>query len=200
MLSKHEPKGQHWLVKILFVAILIVAVGSITGEWLGIKNMLGNLWFWFGHQGWEYLELGRVWQILLTLGMVLWAVIVFRSIRPLLKGQDKGGLPYMLLLWRYGHSSLFFQFWFDRLKDPQLDKLLATIKPDQLTRAEARPASGRRCRRPRSRRTPPTLQRMCRRNRRTDSTLDVIPATAGGGTVCFADQATATLRASFSGT
>lgn len=109
MLSKHEPKGQHWLVKILFVAILIVAVGSITGEWLGIKNLLGNLWFWFGHQGWEYLELGRVWQILLTLGMVLWAVIVFRSIRPLLKGQDKGGLPYMLL---YGVMAipLFFSF------------------------------------------------------------------------------------------
>ncbi len=109
MLSKHEPKGQHWLVKILFVAILIVAVGSVTGEWLGIKNMLGNLWFWFGHQGWEYLELGRVWQILLTLGMVLWAVIVFRSIRPLLKGQDKGGLPYMLL---YGVMAipLFFSF------------------------------------------------------------------------------------------
>ena len=109
MLSKHEPKGQHWLVKILFVAILIVAVGSITGEWLGIKNMLGNVWFWFGHQGWEYLELGRVWQILLTIGMVLWAVIVFRSIRPLLKGQDKGSLPYMLL---YGVMAipLFFSF------------------------------------------------------------------------------------------
>ncbi|MCC7527337.1 MAG: cbb3-type cytochrome c oxidase subunit I, partial [Candidatus Melainabacteria bacterium] len=109
MLSRHEPNGQHWLVKVLFVAILIVAVGSITGEWLGIKNMLGNVWFWFGHQGWEYLELGRVWQILLTIGMVLWAVIVFRSIKPLIKGQEKGSLPYMLL---YGVMAipLFFSF------------------------------------------------------------------------------------------
>ena len=109
MLSKHEPKGQHWLVKILFVAILIVAVGSIGGEWLGIKNMLGNLWFWFGHQGWEYLELGRFWQALLTIGMVLWAFIVFRSISPLLKGKDHGSLPYMLL---YGVMAipLFFSF------------------------------------------------------------------------------------------
>ncbi|HNB24446.1 MAG TPA: cbb3-type cytochrome c oxidase subunit I, partial [Candidatus Melainabacteria bacterium] len=95
MLSKHEPKWQHWLVKALFVAILIVAVGSIAGEYLGIKNMLGNLWFWFGHQGWEYLELGRFWQALLTVGMVLWAFIVFRSIRPLLHGKDHGSLPYM---------------------------------------------------------------------------------------------------------
>ncbi len=109
MLSKHEPKGQHWLVKILFVAILIVAVGSICGEWLGIKNMLGELWFWFGHQGWEYLELGRFWQALLTIGMVLWAFIVFRSIRPLLAGKDHGSLPYMLL---YGVLAipLFFSF------------------------------------------------------------------------------------------
>jgi Nitric oxide reductase large subunit len=109
MLSRHEPKGQHWLVKILFVAILVVAVGSICGEWLGVKNMLGDLWFLFGHQGWEYLELGRFWQILLTIGMVLWAVIIFRSIAPLLKGQDKGSLPYMLL---YGVFAipLFFSF------------------------------------------------------------------------------------------
>lgn len=109
MLSKHEPKGQHWLVKALFVAIVIVAVGSIAGEWLGIKDMLGDMWFWFGHQGWEYLELGRVWQILLTVGMVLWAFIIFRSVRPLLKGQDHGSLPYMLL---YGVFAipLFFSF------------------------------------------------------------------------------------------
>lgn len=109
LLSKHEPAGQHWLVKALFGAILIVAVGSICGEWLGIKDMLGNLWFWFGHQGWEYLELGRVWQILLTIGMVLWAFIVFRSIRPLLQGQDRGSLPYLLL---YGVLAipLFFSF------------------------------------------------------------------------------------------
>ncbi len=109
LLSKHEPKYQNILVNILFVAIVIVAVGSITGEWLGIKNYLGNLWFWFGHQGWEYLELGRIWQILLTVGMMIWAVIIFRSIKPLLIGEDHGSLPYMLL---YGVFAipLFYSF------------------------------------------------------------------------------------------
>ncbi|MBS2009291.1 MAG: cbb3-type cytochrome c oxidase subunit I [Cyanobacteria bacterium SZAS TMP-1] len=109
MLSRHEPRGQHWLVKILFVAIVIVAVGSMGGEWLGIKDMLGKNWFWFGHQGWEYLELGRFWQILLTIGMVLWAFIVWRSIRPLLQGKEHGSLPHMLL---YGVFAipLFFSF------------------------------------------------------------------------------------------
>lgn len=97
MITKKEPKFQSLLVNILFAAVIIVAVGSIFGEWLGIKNMLGNLWFWFGHQGWEYLELGRVWQILLTVGMVIWAFIVFRAIQPSLKGQDRGSMPYLLL-------------------------------------------------------------------------------------------------------
>ncbi len=122
MLSKHEPKGQHWLVKILFVAILIVAVGSIGGEWLGVKNMLGNLWFWFGHQGWEYLELGRFWQALLTIGMVLWAFIVFRSIRPLLKGKDHGSLPYMLL---YGVLAIPLFFSFGMMYDPSTNFTVA---------------------------------------------------------------------------
>ncbi len=115
ILSRHEPKGQHWLVKILFLAVCIVAVGSIFGEWLGVKNMLGNLWFWFGHQGWEYLELGRVWQILLTVGMVLWAFIIFRSIRPILKGSDPGGLPHMLL---YGVVAIPIFFSFGLLYNP----------------------------------------------------------------------------------
>lgn len=97
MVSKTEPKGQAALVHILFGAVVLVAVGSIVGEWLGIKGLLGKAWFWLGHQGWEYLELGRLWQILLTVGMALWAVIVFRSIRPTLKGEDRGGMPYLLL-------------------------------------------------------------------------------------------------------
>jgi len=97
MITKKEPKGQSILVHILFGAVVAVAVGSILGEWLGINNMLGKLWFLLGHQGWEYLELGRLWQFLLTVGMVLWAFIVFRAIRPTLKGQDLGSMPYLLL-------------------------------------------------------------------------------------------------------
>lgn len=55
-----EPAKQGLLVHVLFVAVLLVAVGSLTGEVLGIKGMLGDLWFWLGHQGWEFLELGRL--------------------------------------------------------------------------------------------------------------------------------------------
>ncbi len=75
-----EPGGQGVLVQLLFAAILLVAVGSLTGEVIGIYGGLGELWFWFGHQGWEYLELGRFWQILLLTGLVFWLVIVYRAV------------------------------------------------------------------------------------------------------------------------
>lgn len=75
-----EPRFQSLLVQILFAAVLVVAIGSLIGEVLGIKGSLGGLWFWFGHQGWEYLELGRVWQILLFVGLVGWLAIVYRAV------------------------------------------------------------------------------------------------------------------------
>lgn len=85
-----EPKGQVFGVNLLFTALVIVVIGSLLGEFLGINNLLGNLWFWFGHQGWEYLDLGRVWQILLAIGLIIWIILLFRGIVPGLK-KDKEG-------------------------------------------------------------------------------------------------------------
>ncbi len=89
-ISRKEPKGQHILVNILFVAAFTVAVGSLIGEVLSIKGLLGESWYWLGHQGWEYLELGRIWQILLFGGLLFWLVIVYRVMAPALakKAQE----------------------------------------------------------------------------------------------------------------
>ncbi|OHD69424.1 MAG: hypothetical protein A2W19_05820 [Spirochaetes bacterium RBG_16_49_21] len=89
VISGREPKGQGILVNLLFIAVLIVAVGSLSGEVLGIKGKLGDAWFWFGHQGWEYLELGKFWQILLFVGLIAWLVIVYRTLRNRLYGSEK---------------------------------------------------------------------------------------------------------------
>ena len=58
-LGQREPVGQARGVNVLFGALVVVVVGSLLGEMLGINQRLGDLWFWFGHQGWEYLDLGR---------------------------------------------------------------------------------------------------------------------------------------------
>ena len=92
-----EPVLQGLLVDILFVAVIIVAVGSLTGEVLGIKGLIGEYWFWLGHQGWEYLELGRLWQILLFVGLAIWLVLVIRNLKShFAAGQSKWGLPHFL--------------------------------------------------------------------------------------------------------
>ncbi len=81
-LGNSEPRGQVRGIHLLFIALLLVVVGSLLGEWLGVNQVLGPLWFWLGHQGWEYLDLGRAWQVLLVVGLVLWLVLLVRSVAP----------------------------------------------------------------------------------------------------------------------
>ena len=82
ILSKREPKGQVALINFLFIALAILISGSLLGEYLGVKDVLKKLWFWLGNQGWEYLEIGRGWQFLMAIGLILWAFLLLRSVRP----------------------------------------------------------------------------------------------------------------------
>ncbi len=90
-----ELRGQRLGVNVLFVALVTVVVGSLTGEWLSVKGYLtGDSWFWFGHQGFEYVDLGRVWQIGLLIGLGLWLYLVGRNV---MIGIRKGGEQKPLL-------------------------------------------------------------------------------------------------------
>ncbi len=104
IIGSREPKKQGVLVDLLFLAILVVALGSLLGEIAGIKGLLGNLWFWFGHQGWEYLELGRFWQILLLVGLVAWLLIVYRAVFPHFKMRHRD--EFTSLIWFYVFSAV----------------------------------------------------------------------------------------------
>ncbi len=80
-LSKEEPRWFAWGAHTLFAAFVLVIGGSLLGEWLGISQLLGRWWFWVGNQGWEYLELGRIWQYLLVIGLFGWFVMLWRLLR-----------------------------------------------------------------------------------------------------------------------
>lgn len=97
LVGGYEPKKQGLLVDVLFWALVVLVGGSMLGEWLGVNGYLGNNWFLLGNQGWEYIELGRVWQIVLVVGMLIWLFIVYRGIKSGLKREsDKGGLIHLL--------------------------------------------------------------------------------------------------------
>jgi nitric oxide reductase subunit B len=82
-----EPKGQALLVNVLFAALLVIVVGSLAGQWLSVKGKLGGTsWYWFGHQGYEYVDLGRFWQIFLFAGLWIWLFLMGRSLVPVLRG------------------------------------------------------------------------------------------------------------------
>ena len=91
-------RGQREGIHLLFGALLVVVVGSLLGEWIGILQWLPNTWFWFGHQGWEYLELGRFWQILLAIGLVFWFGLLCRAVAPARRDPERRTLVNFFLM------------------------------------------------------------------------------------------------------
>lgn len=81
-LRTDEPRWLAGWIHVLFAAFALVIGGSLLGEWLGISQLLGRWWFWFGDQGWEYLELGRLWQYLLVAGLFVWFGLLWVLVRP----------------------------------------------------------------------------------------------------------------------
>ncbi len=94
-----DPKYQKLGVDILFWALVVVCVGSFIGNYLAIAQILPpNLNFWLGHQGYEYVDLGRLWQIGKFAGIAFWLVLMARAIFPALlapNGQDKNLLALL---------------------------------------------------------------------------------------------------------
>ena len=89
-LTGKDPKFQVFGVNFLFIALLIIVLGSMAGQWMGIMQKL-NLTtnFWFGHQGYEYVDLGRFWQLFLFVGLVLWLILMIRPIVPFMKAHPE---------------------------------------------------------------------------------------------------------------
>lgn len=95
MITGREPRRQHWLSYGLLVALAVVVVGSLAGEYAGIRGWIQTGWSWFGNQGFEYLDLGRFWQILLTTGLFFWAILIFRGLRARLNTERVGNMPWL---------------------------------------------------------------------------------------------------------
>jgi nitric oxide reductase subunit B len=81
-----EPKFQRLGVNVLFVALLVIVVGSLLGQWWAVTKGMGlQKNFWFGHMGYEYVDLGRFWQIFLFVGLFIWLFLMHRAMYPAFK-------------------------------------------------------------------------------------------------------------------
>jgi nitric oxide reductase subunit B len=100
LLSGHEPKFQKLGVNVLFYALLAIVVGSTAFGWLGSLQRMGfDFSFWLGNQGLEYTSMGRVWQVLLFIGLLLWLLLLGRALWPALKRpSETRGLVAMVFL------------------------------------------------------------------------------------------------------
>jgi nitric oxide reductase subunit B len=100
LLSGYEPKFQRFGVNFLFFSLLLIVGGSFIGQWLAIHGVIDDLKinFWFGHQGYEYIDLGRFWQIYLFIGLLLWVVLVLRALWPALRDKASGSLVFLVVV------------------------------------------------------------------------------------------------------
>jgi nitric oxide reductase subunit B len=109
MISEREMKYQVLGINFLFVALLVIVLGSMLGEWLGIHQFFdATTNFFFGHQGFEYMDLGRFWQILLAVGLVLWMLMVGRHIVFAIRKKDDDKHLLTILLIAVMAIGMFF--------------------------------------------------------------------------------------------
>lgn len=111
----YEPKYQKLGVDALFGALLLVVLGSMAGQWMSVMHKLsGDAWFWFGHQGYEYVDLGRVWQAALFVGLLLWLFLILRTAFPAFKQNDSRKSLILLYMISTAGIALFYApglFW-----------------------------------------------------------------------------------------
>ncbi|MDX1755369.1 MAG: nitric-oxide reductase large subunit [Marinobacter sp.] len=92
-----DPKFQKLGVDALFWALVVVVVGSFIGNYLAIAQIMPPEWnFWLGHQGYEFVDLGRLWQIGKFTGIAFWLVLMLRGIVPALRQPGDKNLLALL--------------------------------------------------------------------------------------------------------
>lgn len=100
LLAGKDPKFQVFGVNFLFISLLVIVVGSFAGQWSAVHRLFSSLTanFWFGHQGYECVDLGRFWQIYLTIGLFLWVALVLRALQPVLMAKGNKSLIALVVI------------------------------------------------------------------------------------------------------
>ncbi len=141
-----EPAGQRPLVNVLFVCLVVIVAGSLIGELLSaLQKLNGDAWFWFGHQGYEYVDLGRFWQLFLLAGLFIWLFLMARALWPALlqPGEHRSLLALFLIsslaiatfyaaglgIWKHTHLAMaeYWRWWVVHLWVEGFFEVFATV-------------------------------------------------------------------------
>jgi nitric oxide reductase subunit B len=111
------PRGQRFLIDLLFAICVLTGVGALVGIYAGQTGMItGATAYWFGSQGWEFMELGRFFQYTLLASFALWIFIIYRAVRPWLTARNVWSVPSWLL---YGSGIMVAFLFFGLMISPE---------------------------------------------------------------------------------
>lgn len=122
LVSPEQSGKQVTLINSIFWLTVLLVAGSFAGMLLGPQGIIVKYWYWIGHQGWEYVELGKLWQILLAVVFVLWAVTLYRGIKPVMRLKQPWALPNWLV---YATISIIFLFISGFIATPKTNFVIA---------------------------------------------------------------------------
>lgn len=108
LICRPEPTGQLKWVNALFWMLLVVGVGGALGVPIGVHGVLGEeSTRWFGLQGWEFMQIGRLYQYLLFASFMVWLIIIWRGLWPALRQKQTWSLPNWMV---YSIAGMIFMF------------------------------------------------------------------------------------------
>ena len=113
------PPGQKQLINLLFGICVVTGLGAIFGIYLGQTGIItGDMAYWFGSQGWEFMELGRFFQFTLLASFALWILIIYRGVKPWLTRKNMWSVPSWLL---YGSGIMVGFLFFGLMIQPDMN-------------------------------------------------------------------------------
>lgn len=97
LVSPRQSRAQVTRINLIFWLTVLLVGGSFAGILLGPHGLMGKNWYWLGHQGWEYVEIGKLWQIILGVVFIIWAITIYQGIKPVMKLKQPWALPNWLV-------------------------------------------------------------------------------------------------------
>lgn len=107
LLSKRELAAP-WLIKILFYALIIATIWNVISQFFAMDGVAG----WWAGQPWiqeglEYIEGGRIFDIIILIGFGILAYVVLRTFPPIKQWNEIHwglgiGVSALLVVWMFG--------------------------------------------------------------------------------------------------